>query len=444
MADHTIRKCSRSAVGYSVVSLNDVQHLYAAAAPRQDGTFEEQARDALLTIASVINANNGRGSIVQQAVFLADMTHRDRCRQIIADFYGRDIPVTSYIPQSPCGGRLLAIEALGVGQGNGEVQIERIGEELVIARHNGIAWVHAALAAHDHHGAAYCDATAAMRHMRSLLGQAGVRYDDIIRTWFYLGGITEKDGSEKKNSEKDGSAMPGKEPVERYQELNRARADFYRDIRFLPGRAPAGRSCRVFPASTGIGTSGRGVVLGAIALASDRKDIRAVPLENPRQTAAYDYASAYSAQSPKFSRAMALSCGTYATIFISGTASITDSQTRHAGDAPAQTEETLDNIAALISEENLCRHGLPGLGASLASLAFARVYIKRGEDYPAVREICERRLGGLPTIYAQADVCRPDLLVEIEGMAFSRLFPLDARKEDTSDGRAIRSLGADD
>ena len=64
----------------------------------------------------------------------------------------------------------------------------------------------------------------------------------------------------------------------------------------------------------------------------------------------------------KFSRAMALSCGTYATIFISGTASITDSETRHVGDAAAQTDETLDNIAALISEENLCRHGLPGLG----------------------------------------------------------------------------------
>ncbi len=146
-----------------------------------------------------------------------------------------------------------------------------------------------------------------------------------------------------------------------------------------------------------------------------------MPLENPRQTAAYDYAAAYSPQSPKFSRAMVLSCGTYTTIFISGTASITHSQTRHVGDAGKQTEETLDNIAALIAEENLAEHGLPGLGTSLASLGFARVYIKRPEDYPAVRAICEQRLGKLPTIYAIADVCRPELLVEIEGVAFSRL-----------------------
>ena len=146
-----------------------------------------------------------------------------------------------------------------------------------------------------------------------------------------------------------------------------------------------------------------------------------MPLENPRQTPAYDYAADYSPKSPKFSRAMVLSCGSYTTIFISGTASITHSVTRHVGDVVKQTEETLDNIAALIAEENLARHGLPGLGTSLRSLGFARVYIKRPEDYPAVRAICERRLGTLPTIYAVADVCRPELLVEIEGVAFSRL-----------------------
>ena len=83
-----------------------------------------------------------RGSIVHQAVFLADMRHVDRCRQIMRDFYGAELPATSYIPQPPCGGKLLAVEALGVGQGRGEVEIERVSEELVIARHNGIAWVH--------------------------------------------------------------------------------------------------------------------------------------------------------------------------------------------------------------------------------------------------------------------------------------------------------------
>ncbi len=49
-----------------------------------------------------------------------------------------------------------------------------------------------------------------------------------------------------------------------------------------------------------------------------------------------------------------------------------------------------------------------------------RVYIKHSEDYAPVRAVCEQRLGAVPAAYVVADVCRPDLLVEIEGMAFSR------------------------
>jgi hypothetical protein len=56
-------------------------------------------------------------------------------------------------------------------------------------------------------------------------------------------------------------------------------------------------------------------------------------------------------------------------------------------------------------------------------LGLARVYIKREEGYAMARAVCEQWLGELPTIYAVADVCGPDLLVEIEGIAFSRHAP---------------------
>ena len=82
-------------------------------------------------------------------------------------------------------------------------------------------------------------------------------------------------------------------------------------------------------------------------------------------------------------------------------------------------DEALDNIAALISEENLARHGLPGQGAGSEGIAVARAYVKRPEDYPAVRRVCEERLPGVPLNYVVADVCRTDLLVEFEGIAFS-------------------------
>lgn len=407
MATHTIRKESHEGIGYSVVALNDVRHVFAAAVPRRGATLREQASDALRTIEAVVQEEATRGSIVHQAVFVADIRYMEEARQIIREFYGRDLPATSYVPQKPCAGKLISIEALGVGQGKGEVEIERVSEQLVIARHNGIAWVHAAHAVPQTTcQGVYCMATCALRQLRDLFANSSVRFDQVIRTWLYLGGITEEDG-----------------PTQRYKELNRARTDFYQDIPFLTDRLPAGHPSAIYPASTGIGTDGRGLSISAIALATERSDIIAVPLENPRQTAAYDYGDQYSPKSPKFSRAMALSCGTYTTIFISGTASITASETRHVGDAAAQTEQTLDNIAALISEGNLCRHGLPGLGTSLDGMALARVYIKRQEDYAKARAVCEKRLGELPTIYAVADVCRPELLVEIEGIAFSRKGP---------------------
>ncbi|MCS7304052.1 MAG: dioxygenase [Thermoguttaceae bacterium] len=398
-----IRKCSSAGIGYSVVELQDVRHVYAAAVPRAGQTLHQQAYDALKTLEAVIQEESTKGSIVHQAVFLSDARLTEECRQIMRDFYGDELPATTYVPQHPCEGKLLAIEALGVGRGFGEVQIHRHSHHLVITRHNGVSWIHLA------HVQPNTDATSvyersfnAFQRMQTLLSQVGVHFEQVIRTWLYLGDIVGLEGD-----------------TQRYKELNRARSDFYQQFRFARDLVLPGFRGEVYPASTGIGADGRDILMSCIAFATERSDIRAVPLENPRQVSAYQYSAKYGLKSPKFCRAMALSCGPFATILISGTASITGSETRHIGDPQAQTHETLDNIQALISEENLARHGMPGLGTSLEGLALARVYIKRPEDYPVVRQVCERRLGELPTIYAIADVCRPELLVEIEGIAFS-------------------------
>ena len=113
--------------------------------------------------------------------------------------------------------------------------------------------------------------------------------------------------------------------------------------------------------------------------------------------------------------------GDHLTTWVSGTASIVNSETVHIGDVEKQTEQTLDNIENLISRENYASHGWPDAGAKLSDLAKYRVYVKRPKDYQKCREVCERRLGGIPAVYAYAEVCRPDLLVEIEGVAFSPL-----------------------
>ncbi len=401
--ERMIRRESSSGVGCSVVELNGVRHIIAVAVPRRETTLPEQMRDALRTIECVIENEGTRNSVVSQAVFVADAGLIGECRQIVRDFYGEHLPATSYIPQHPCQGTLVAIEAMAVGGGPGKVEIERHGEQLVVTRHGGVTWTHISqVLPKVPEPGVYARSIDAFTQMREMLAGVNVRFDQIIRTWLYLGDIVGPEGE-----------------TQRYKELNRARSDYYENTRFLAKHVPPGVAETIYPASTGIGTDVRDVIMSCLALSTKRDDIVARPLENPLQTSAFDYMASYGPKSPKFSRAMALTTGSCATLFISGTASITQSESQHIEDIEAQTNQTLDNIAALISEPNLVRHGLPGCGATLRDMALARVYIKCQEDYEKTRKVCEERLGALPIIYTVADVCRPELLVEIEGIAFS-------------------------
>ncbi|KKK71692.1 hypothetical protein LCGC14_2911370, partial [marine sediment metagenome] len=205
-----IRKESSDGIGYSVVELNDVRHVFASAVPRQGDTLDQQTHDALRTIAAVIEEEGTLGSIVKQSVFLKDIDQLETCRQIMRDFYGEELPATTYIPQPPCDGRLVQVEALGVGRGLGEVDIERYSERLVVTRHNGVDWVHLAHI--------FPETTATGVYDRSYdifqLAAKGLqtrqfRYDQVIRTWLYLGDIVGPEGE-----------------TQRYKELNRARTDF--------------------------------------------------------------------------------------------------------------------------------------------------------------------------------------------------------------------------
>ena len=173
----------------------------------------------------------------------------------------------------------------------------------------------------------------------------------------------------------------------------------------------------MYPASTGIGMGGEDVALGSTALITDRADVFTLPLENPRQTPAFEYARHYSPETPKFARAMAVVYDNQAAVYVSGTASITASETQHIGNPAKQTEETLLNIAALIAPENFAASGFAGYGATLQDLAVVRAYVKHAADYETVRAVCERQLHGVPVVYTIGDVCRDDLLVELEAVA---------------------------
>lgn len=187
-----------------------------------------------------------------------------------------------------------------------------------------------------------------------------------------------------------------------------------RYIRFCLGRAEAfAKNGNIFPAATGIGCQGNSLCIYMISM---RKDMN-IYLENPNQTPAYKYPEKYGIKPPSFARGAYTDCGGgRGRLYVSGTASIIGSETVHVGEAARQCETTLNNISVLISGTNLSSYGI-NKAFTLKNLDCIKVYIKDEADYEIINTICSSSFSPDKSIaYLKADVCRNDLLVEIEGI----------------------------
>jgi chorismate lyase / 3-hydroxybenzoate synthase len=205
----------------------------------------------------------------------------------------------------------------------------------------------------------------------------------LWRLWNYMADI---------NGESDG--------LERYRQFNMGRGDaFEAGARSVVGRVPA--ACAL------------GVASGPLTVAFLAGPTPIVPVENPRQVSAFLYPDRYGPRSPTFSRAALVHPPGQEILFVSGTASIVGHETVHPGDVRAQTAESLDNIEAVLAEAS----GRARTGSFALSDLGLRAYVRHPVDLDAVREVMVQRLGDAPVTYVQADVCRADLLVEIEGQA---------------------------
>lgn len=206
-------------------------------------------------------------------------------------------------------------------------------------------------------------------------------YNAVLRFWNYFPAI---------NRESHG--------MERYRQFNIGRQDaFLAHGRSVIGNVPA--ACALGAASGGLG----------VAFLAARAKV--VSVENPRQVSAYHYPSQYGPRSPTFSRAGLVELGGRDMLFVSGTASIVGHQTLHGGDVAEQTRECLHNIAAVVAEANRLA---PSADFRLDTLAY-KVYVRHPEDLATVRRELAQFIGGpVAAVFLQADVCRADLLVEIE------------------------------
>jgi chorismate lyase / 3-hydroxybenzoate synthase len=236
----------------------------------------------------------------------------------------------------------------------------------------------------DSHLAA--DSQSVYERIFRLLDQAG--YPHLWRTWNFLADIHGDD-----------------QGLERYRQFNVGRQAAY-DARQQAIASTA-------PAACALGMQDGGYCVGFLA-----GRVAPILLENPRQVSAYHYPDTYGPRSPTFSRATLIPLSDAYLLLISGTASIVGHESRHLGNVRAQTRETLANLSEIVAQANDRLPSWPGF--MLAQLQM-RVYVRDPEDADAVRRELGVCLGkNFNACFVQADVCRQELLVEIEASGWVR------------------------
>ena len=213
--------------------------------------------------------------------------------------------------------------------------------------------------------------------IQDALADADMHFQDVVRTWFYNDDI-----------------------LAWYAEFNHARTAFFQQNKIT-----------LIPASTGIGVanlSGNALVCRVIAVHPKTSSVTVRRVVSPLQHEPSSYGSS-------FSRVMEVADRAGRILYISGTASILlNGETAHTGDIEGQIEKTMEVVEAILTHN----------GMNLSDCTRAIAYFRNREHMPFWEKYCRNhQLQELPVILTKCDVCRDDLLFEIELDAWKRNQP---------------------
>jgi len=192
--------------------------------------------------------------------------------------------------------------------------------------------------------------------------------------------------------------------------INLGEGDAERYRRFCVGRA-AGLAAHGFvdayPAATGIGVRDGRRVLQIYWLAARRAG---TALENPRQISAWRYPRQYGIKAPTFARAMRAPTQA-AQVYLSGTAAIVGHLSHHRDDLVKQLDETLANIDSVLAAAKVAPAARLGAGSTL------KIYVRHPEDVATAHTHLREKLPAqIPLLFLLGDICRSELLIEIDGV----------------------------
>ncbi|MFA6239532.1 MAG: hypothetical protein WC655_01310 [Candidatus Hydrogenedentales bacterium] len=211
---------------------------------------------------------------------------------------------------------------------------------------------------------------AVLDQMHEALFSLGMDFYNVVRTWFY-----------------------NYRMLEWYDEFNEVRTAFFRKHHVFDG---------IVPASTGIGgrnAAGAALTAGLLAAKAPQCEEISTMVPSPLQCPAPAYGSS-------FSRAVELRTETLRRLFVSGTASIApDGRSVHIGDVETQISLTFDVVAAILESREM----------TWDNVTRAIAYFKKRDDAPMLkRYLTANGIQDFPILLSNNDICRDDLLFEIE------------------------------
>lgn len=174
---------------------------------------------------------------------------------------------------------------------------------------------------------------------------------------------------------------------------------------FCTGRLRAFRTIGIpddqFPSASALGHHSEGAVIYVLAA-----KVKGNHYNNALQVNAYQYPREYGLSSPSFSRATCITLDEQDLFFVSGTASIIGHKTTCEGDLIGQLNTTISNIKHLLESKDRTNNG--------AKLKSMKVYLRHASDFIVTQKQLETAFPATLMIFTLADICRENLLVEVE------------------------------
>jgi len=365
-------------VQISVYRLQSAQvaEFYITAVPSAGGATE-QAQEVYQAVAAAVDCTGGR--IFQERVFFAP-GNIDIVQAARAKAYGElddGVPPTLLHVVGNADGAVTGVQAHVVACDSPiepfEVDGKRCGR---VVRAGGRTLLGlAGMTAVD--GDSACDqARLMLMKAEKAANMAGGDMFSVVRTWMWLGDL-----------------------LSWYDDFNDVRNAFFRQVGLIsPGgvhRLPASTGISIAPATGGY------CGMDMVAVIEKGGPTAQSLLAGGDQGSAYDYGSA-------FSRGLRAHTLAGETVYISGTAAIDASgRTEHIGDIGGQVASTIAHSRTVLGD----------LGCGDEDVVQAMAYCKTAE----VEQFFRREYADLcwPSIISVCDVCRHDLLFEVEVTASS-------------------------